>query len=366
MELFHAHHQWAKRPNDERFWTLPQMLTATKSYADKAVEAVGVDWGTLAVQPATDDNLALVGKKGTPAILSNWSFNQLCGRVGAPPTYLSTLPPALAADNLNHGLRERAADPSTHAANLLLHRANGDMVLRAVTTDMYERLWNWEVIERLIDFQTRHDLIPAAPTFSWSGGGEDKHAAPALYASDHDMFAFLMNKERSVLGSDEGLFRGIIVGNSEVGGSSLFMMWFLFRDICMNHIIWGASEVSEFRFRHVGDLRGKWTDLRGELIKYLESDTTKEVQMVKAAQKLRLGKDKEEVLDFLFGQRSLGLSRKLLDASYEAVVPEQDGSPNTAWGMVQGMTRHAQTVPYGDERTAIDRSAAKILKQVDF
>ena len=43
--------------------------------------------------------------------------------------------------------------------------------------------------------------------------------APAgIYASDHDMFAFLVNEEYRIDdGSDGGLARGFFVQNSEVG-----------------------------------------------------------------------------------------------------------------------------------------------------
>jgi hypothetical protein len=74
---------------------------------------------------------------------------------------------------------------------------------------------------------------------------------------------------------------------------------------------------------------------------------------------------KEEVLDKLFGIRSLNLSRKLLTAGYEAALPEQDGDPRTAWGIAQGITRHSQTVPFADQRTVIDRAAGKIL-EIEF
>ena len=63
----------------------------------------------------------------------------------------------------------------------------------------------------------------------------------------------------------------------------------------------------------------------------------------------------------LFGKRSLGLSRKTIEASYDACMPEQDGDPLTVWGWVQGATRHSQTIKYQDERMKLDRAAGKVL-----
>lgn len=43
-------------------------------------------------------------------------------------------------------------------------------------------------------------------------------------------------------------------------------------------------------------------------------------------------------------------------------VKAEDGDPLTKWGIVQGLTRHSQTLPYADQRTTIDRAAGKILE----
>ena len=70
-------------------------------------------------------------------------------------------------------------------------------------------------------------------------------------------------------------------------------------------------------------------------------------------------------LILLFG-RKLGLTRTALTAGYDlAEVSGQDGDPRSVWGMVQGLTRFSQTVPYADERTVIDKAAGKLLDLVD-
>jgi hypothetical protein len=230
--------------------------------------------------------------------------------------------------------------------------------LRAATTEVYERIWNWEIGERLLELADRLKLTPAVPTFQWNNSAlSDKD--PALYASDHDMFVFLMDRNRNVGGSADAMFRGLIVSNSEVGGTSLAMLQFLFRDLCANHIIWGAKDVAELRVQHRGNVRGKWSDFMAQARRYLDSSVVGEDAMIERSKRFPLGRDKEEVLDMLFGKRFL--ARKTLEAAYDAVVPEQDGDPKTAWGFTQGLTRHAQTLPYADERTAMDRQGRKVL-----
>src|SRR5882724_3151860 len=144
MEIFKANQQWASRPADERFPSLQALYDATKAYAATALEAE-VPFSTLRAE-AQAGEIVLVGKENVPAKLTNWSFQQLAARAAAPASYLATLPATLAVQNLNHGLKAREDDSN---ANLLLHR-NGGMLCRALTTEKYERIWNYELAERLL------------------------------------------------------------------------------------------------------------------------------------------------------------------------------------------------------------------------
>ena len=358
MQLYAASNQWATRPADERFQSLAEMHAATLAYRKSAREKT-VKWTDLRVE-SVDTDLHLIGRAGVPARLTNYAFGQIANRVGAPASYLRTLPATLAAQNLNHGLKENS--PSTTDASLLFHQ-NGELVLRAATSDQYSRIWNHEIIERLITLSQRFNLIPGQQTFSWSGEKfvADPNAQKSLYASDHDMFAFLMDPDKSVVDpTGQPLRRGIITVNSEVGDKSLSVMGFYFRDVCCNHIIWGAEQIAEIRMTHRGDIAGRFMDAQVEIRKYLGSAASlTESQMRKLT--VRIAGTKDEVLAKVFGIKSVGLSYKALEASYDSVQPEQDGDPKTAWGLAQGITRYSQRTPYADERTTLDRAAGKLL-----
>lgn len=364
MELYHASQQWATRPDDERFNSLDEMFAATKEYADVATERT-VPWSDMRVD-AGDGDLTLVGKAGVPAKLTHYAFGQLAARVGAPPAYLRALPATLAAQNLNHGLKARSGDGD---AKLLFH-VNDSVVLRAVTGEVYERVWNYEVISRLQELAAQVNLVPGQQTFNWSDGGPDgsapsapldPHADKALYASDHDMFAFMMTPDRVILDPmGQPMRRGVIAHNSEVGNGSLWLMTFLFKNVCGNHIIWGANGVIEIRMPHVGKIRRKFWDARAEIKRYMDSAASIE-EAAFERMTVQIADDKDAVLDKLFGIRSLGLSRKALSASYDAVVPDEDGDPKTVWGIANGVTRYSQETPYADERVALDRAAGKLL-----
>jgi hypothetical protein len=364
MELFQASRQWATRPADQRFASLEDMLAATKGYANQAAEA-SRSWRDLSVQPdASGTEVQLVGPNGTPATLTHYAFGQLCARAESPAWYLRELPAELAAQNLRTRLAERNAEDK---AQLLFH-VNGSMVVRAVTSDAYARIWNHEVISRLLELAQLHRLVPARQTFSW-GGGElppESERPPALYASDHDMFAFMMSQERTLIDPvGKALLRGVIVQNSEVGDCALKIMGFYFRDICCNHIIWGARELCEVRLTHVGQIRQRWFDAAVTVRKYFDAPVSSEDQARFAEMAVPIRGTKEEVLDAVFGKRIANLTKRTLAAAYDAVVESEDGDPRSRWGLAQGITRHSQTRPYGDERNELDRAAGKLL-QVAF
>ena len=363
MELFHANKQWSTRPPDERFPSLQSLYSTCKGYADIAVEREDVPYSTLRTE-AIDGDVVLVGKGNVPSSLTNWSFGQLCSRVGAPAGFIRELPATLACQVVNNRLKDKypavsACQPSDDKASLLFHK-NGSIVCRSITSDKYSRIWNHEVAERLMDLETR-GWSPATPTFRQFGDN-----APSLYASDHDMFAMMMMPNTFIqqpvrTAKDQApLYRGLIYSNSEVGAGSLTAMSFFFNQMCGNHIIWGASQVIELNLRHVGSIRERMQHWDVAIRKYADSSMQDDAQRLATAVNTRIAGTKEDLLDVLFGKR-LSLSRKAIEASYDAALPEQDGDPLTVWGFVQGATRYSQTLKYTDDRVRVDKAAAKVL-----
>jgi len=359
VEIFKANKQWSSRPADERFASLADMRAKAAYYHDCAREKENVRVDSLRVENV-DGDINLLGRGGLPAQLTHWAFGQLCNRVAAPASYLRELPATLAAQNLNHGLAQRVQDAADYTVNLLFH-INGGYVLRALTSDRYERIWNFEVIDRLIGL-AEEGWEPAMPDIRADMDPEGPR--PALYVSDHDMFAFVRNQTRTISepGNPDGLQRGLIAENSEVGGGSLKLTRFLYREMCGNHIIWGASDVVEMSARHIGNVRDKMALWQAEITRYMNESASDDEAKIAAAKRKLIGATKEEVLDALFGKRSIGLSRKTLDAGYEATQPDVDGDPRTPWGMAQGLTRFSQSQPYADKRTDIDRAAGRLLE----
>jgi len=133
--------------------------------------------------------------------------------------------------------------------------------------------------------------------------------------------------------------------------------------VCGNHIVWGASQVSEIRIKHIGTADDRaFAQISGELVKYADESASDDEARILRTSQFSLGATKDEVLDRLFSIKSLGISRVKLNAAYNATV-EQDANldPNSAWGVAQGLTRISQDASYADERVSLDRAAGKVL-----
>ena len=386
MELFKASNQWSTRPADERFWDLTEMYEKCFSYKSSACEST-VRFGEVRVE-AEKGEVKIVGKKGIPARLTNWAFGQLCARADAPAGYLRNLPATLAAQNLNHGL-SRIDEKTDEVAKLLFHR-NGDYVLRAATSPSYSRIFNSDIVSRLAVNLPKGWVVPparpagvdnertriatASDVLRLQKAGlsikvGDKIAPAGLYASDHDMFVFMVNEDKSVDdGTGHDLGRGFFMWNSEVGAASFGIMTFLYDAVCANHIVWGAKGVQELRIRHVGEAGTKaFRGIRAELIKYADDSVSDVEAKIKAARRFEFGATKEDavIAAFKLVARTGGawISRKKLEEAHDiAELRGRYGSPRSAWGLVNGLTELSQKSEYTDHRVAIDRAAGKIME----
>jgi len=191
----------------------------------------------------------------------------------------------------------------------------------------------------------------------------DEIGPAGLYASFEDMFAFMVHPDKVIRdGSKEGLQRGFLVWNSEVGKLKFNWMGFYQRGVCGNHIIWGASEVKEISLRHVGNVDERaFAQLEMALKEYSEEGATEIEGKIKSAQQFVIkGKSKEDVVDAIFAQKIM--TRKDAEDAYDAVVPEEDGDPYTAYGYAQGITRMSQREQNADKRTELDRAAGEVIE----
>ena len=393
VNLTQAHEEWATRPSDERFWSLAEMLEASDQSRMRSEET---EFSFAESGFNHDEGGILFEARINSSDLSrnrvnNYAFGQLSRTFGAPADYLRKLPARLAAQCLNKGMADWVADKGDRTRHgLFTHKPNGERVMRAATSDRYVRVWNSEIVSRLGELESSGWVVPSArPTddedesrirIATQGdvvdyGGDsnltvnvgDRIGPAGLYASDHDMFAFMIHPEIEITDgmSPHGLRRGTMIRQSEVGDCAIWKLDFLFNTVCGNHIVWGAENVRESRVVHTGNsVNERWGSMLEEMENYTQSSAQEQEQKITRAMNTKLGQDREEVTERLYQKRWLGkrASTAALDLAerYESV----HGDPLSVWGVVQGITRLSQSAKFADKRAKLDGKAGKILAEV--
>ncbi len=390
--LMNANREWATRPQDERFWTIPEMTAACAEHKRNSRE-VRADRSRVQVVSQAGDLVAVGGGLNGPAKFTNYSFGQLCGLAGAPAGYLQGLDGELAAQCLNAGLKRRSEDVRTQGSNLLIRNAGeSNQSVGAFLSAGYSRIWNADVVGRLGVLEQQGWRVPPARPVDGQeldprarpateadvlknnrgGGGLSVNVgdwiAPAgLYASDRDCFAFMVNEGVRIDagGGEAGLNRGFFMWNSEVGDRSFGLMTFLYDATCSNHICWGCTQVQEVRLVHRGRANTRWIgDLQRSLVSYAGQSAEKDRRVIVAAMNTQIGDNKEKVIEKLFEKRVA--TKKTLDAAYdwsvrEAALRGHSFKPTSVWGMVCGLTRVSQVCDWADERVKLDIAAGKLI-----
>ena len=349
-----ASHQWASRPNDERFLSLTDMSAHFSALRNNS-RSIVASTTKIHVRPTEDDNLELVGSADVGYEPNNWSFGQLCTlargpqSVSAPAGYLRTLPAPMAADCLNYGLQYRDIDE----VGLLLHR-NGGNHLRAATGPRYGRIWNNDVLNALV---TR---FGDGVTGQWKVPGEFGKPVTVtkgnttLYASDRDFFIFLCDEENRIEHAGRQLARGFFMWNSEVGAQTFGLGTFMFDFVCKNRMIWGAAGYAEIKFRHTVSAPDKFlSDVTPALQSYAQSETTSIREAIDAARKDRLN-DVREFLATRYGPRT-GYTISQIH------LMEENRPIETRWDVVVGATAYARSIPHQDARVKFEAETGKLL-----
>jgi len=358
VELMRASNEWMRRPDDERFETIEDLKRSVLSRRDQSWTATPATHD-MRVQPLEGGGLTVVVNDptaGEPRALrpTNWAFGQLAGYAKAPAAYLRRLPGELAAINLQWGLER---DPM-RGDSLVLAQSNGNDVLRAMTSSSYGRIWDHEVVEAVerVNGDGRWQ-IPAA-TYADTA----PKRATTLYASDRDVFMFLVDPKNpiEIPGEDSPMYRGFYVWNSEVGSAVFGLTTFLYRFVCDNRIVWGATDVKELRIRHTGGAPDRFAyEGRRYLERYAEESTASIVQSITAAKSkdVPLKKD-ESVEQWLMGR---GFTKAQAKAGYETAVAEE-GQARSVWDIVNGVTAYARSITQTDKRVEVERAAGNLMR----
>lgn len=358
--LMQANHQWATRPEDERFVSLDSMAEHFERIRLQS-RATITSTRRLHARPVDGDRRALeiITNDGESYSPTHFAFGQVCQRAEAPAGYLRTLPAELAADNLNFGLQFKR---SIEDVGILLYQ-NGTTEMRACTGPNYGRIWNVDILKHLVG------RFGDGASGDWKVPGEFGKDVPitkantTLFAGDRDMFVFLADEKHRIENPARAgapLARGFFVWNSEVGSTTFGIATFLFDYVCGNRIVWGSTQYKQVTIRHTSGAPDKFIEeMRPALTAYANSSAATVVDAIDAARKARIdGKDGE--LDKFLASR---FSRRLVEP-IKAAHQREEGRPiETIWDATTAVTAYAKTVKWQDERVGLERQAGDLLDE---
>jgi hypothetical protein len=355
--------QWASRPDDQRFLTMADLHARVSARRERSSE-VGADLPNLRVIPVEGGDLILGDASGRRlGKMTNWGFGQLCQRAHAPAAFLRELPNVIAASALQWQIEHSIGADDRDAKMLMWQSPKGIPYVAAATSGSYGRIWDGGsdgvsgAIMRRVDLDVWK--VPAA-----SYQDSDPLRATTLYASDRDMFVFLCDQENAIEipGEPAPKFRGFYVSNSEVGKGKCILATMLFDRVCDNRIIWGMDGFREFAIRHTagGPMRFL-AEMQPMLGKFLNAGTGGEVKAITAAQSKIVGKDRDEVIEWM---RDRGFGLAVARDAYAAAEKEGIRNPRSLWGVVSGVTEVAHKITHTDVRVDLERKASGLLDLV--
>jgi hypothetical protein len=354
--IYAASNQWASRPDDQRFLTIADLKDAVSRRREISREAT-LRLDELTVE-ADDDNVYLSGHNGAAVEFTNWSFSQLATQVGAPAGYLRKLPAPVAKLNLIVGLNGERG----HEQTGLLYTAGTPSVhgeLRGMTGPMYGRIWDQEVVEAVE--HVNQDGRWHVPLQAYNGVNSKQ--ATTLYASDRDVFLFLVDENRPIDIDGQTYFRGFYTWNSEVGKATFGFSTFLYSYICQNRIIWNAIDVEEMRIRHTSMAPERFlTQAAPALAAMSEASPLPIVNAIREAKAVKIADTTAEVEKWLIGKGIGKLEAKVgLELAARGGDTGSGGDPLNLWDVTQGLTAYAREIPRQDERVDFERQVGALL-----
>lgn len=356
--LMTASREWFRRPADQRFQTLTELRDRVHSRRMRS-RAIEIDVTTTRLVAAADDVPVIGGGglNGNGFIPTHWSFTQLAGRVGAPASYLRKLPLRLMADNINHGLQTLDQDRGAKFLTIAEEELSGFGRLQAVTSPTYGRIWDADVADaaiRIVDATGGKFFNPK----DWS------QKPSGLYASDHDIFVFMIDGGSIIDGPRGPINRGFFMWNSETGAKTFGLSTFLFNMVCGNHIIWGAHDVNTLLIRHTsgGPTRFDQTAMP-TLKRWVESGAGPMQTAIDRACELLLPLEDGKVtvrglLDY--SGRAAQFTKSEMQSAIDFANAEE-GECRTLWQLVQGLTAYARGFEWIDARVDLETRAGKLL-----
>jgi hypothetical protein len=345
--LHQAHADLFRRPPEQHFESFVALRTDA---ADQRRRCREVEARNTAVLFGAEGDVYFGEHAVQP---THFSLTQLAAAAKVPMPVLARLDVGTRASVLNQTFERNR--------RFRIGLADGDS-LRAVTSDRYERVWDEELYDAIDRWLLPSGFVPAVPTMNTDVAHTNAmgNTKPALFRSDRDSFAFFYS-EKDPTDAFGGLRKGVVVFNSEVGAKCLGYATFLFRDMCSNFLIWGATGFCERTARHTSQVRETFKAFDAELRSISNEVSSTEYSVIDRAAKTLFvaGNDKKAAEERLIKQ--FKVSPKIAPDVVDAVFLPENPSELTHWGVVNGLTSVAKALPYADDRVELSRFAGQLL-----
>lgn len=337
--LTNAHDELYRRGPDETFPT----MQALWDHCHRQKEQSADRWHPPSALATKAANHALVLAMGSDGAFSmnDWSFSQLCRMAGVSKDTVNRLSPATASTVLAETLPQ-----GNKPFQILTHEDR----IRSLHGASYTRLWNVDLLSMIREFAT--DFQPPQQAVT-SGTG--------LYAGEQDLFVFLIDPLGWTEIEGENYAPGFFVWNSEVGRRALGCQTFWFEAVCQNHIVWDATDVTDYTRKHTAHVHDGLAEIRAMIEGIVaKRDARKDgfVNVIRKAMQTKLGDDADESFKELVKN---GISRSV---AREAITIAQEKGRFTVWSVVDALTRLSQQSRYAGDRTESDLKAAQLLTLV--
>lgn len=355
--LTEANREWATRPADQRFSTLSDLRASVAQRRDRSRDR-DINIGDIKAEVVNENGIAF-NSGISIAQPTHWAFGQIAGQIGAPARYLRDLPAPLAVECINHGIQTNQDTVKV----LSIANDEGPRTLQAVTSPTYGRIWDADVVDatqRIVDRTGGKFFNPRAYKGGKFGASENEPAG--LYASDRDVFIFLVDGGELIeVGSFDQraqLQRGFFVWNSEVGNATFGIKTFLFNVVCNNHLVWGATDINELTIRHTKGGPARFDrDATPHLLNYINSSTEEVRNSIGKTQDFLLPSP-EEIYSFV--NRAAKFTKSEVAEACD-FARREEGDCRTLWQIIQGFTASAREYSFADARIDLEERAGKLV-----
>ena len=338
--LTKAHEELFARTPDETFGSMQELWDHCYRQREQSADR----WHAPDALSTRGNNGSLVLTLGSDGAfcMNDWSFSQLCRLAEVSKDTVNRLSPETASTVFAETLPRNGKKPF----QILTFEDH----VRSLHGASYGRLWNIDLLSMIREFAT--DFQP--PQQAVTGG-------TGLYAGEQDLFVFLIDPLGWVEIEGENYAPGFFVWNSEVGRRALGCQTFWFQAVCQNHIVWDATEITEYTRKHTSRVNEGLGEIRAMIEALVaKRDARKDgfVAVIRKAMEMKLGSDADEAVKELARN---GVSRNV---AKEAVAIAQEKGRLTVWSVVDALTRLSQQSRYAGARTEADRDAAQLLSLV--